>query len=1277
MKVDPKMLNYSSLPGKGECDSCKHKKKGKKAKNGKAVPSYWWDQAFYGEEIDPNDPTKKRRKGSSPYVQSNTFATSGTEDADMQKLSNFDQLSADQQQLMNERYMSGGENRQPKPYQGNTFGGVSMAPFIGGALGLVNNLLPNQLPRRPLSPQTAYNPYAYGTGSQAISRDGGYIPGEDENNTPMAKDGNWIQKAVNPKHKGYCTPMTKKTCTPRRKALARTFKKHHGFHEEGGIIPDPMSAFNPHNYEDGGNVNGGADIREVGASYPNADLMEQWLLYQEGGPVPPPKPKPGQIINARGQVLSPSYNFGSDYRPFSPSGYTSVDTALYDMELQSARNLGPERYMSLTSGYDDMYRNAQSLGDAQRAQELKGMKQRNMNVYDDVFRAPATAMPIYMPKDTIKKKKKDGGTVGASESREVGASYPNSDLLEQWIPWMTGDYRDGGSLSPSKASEMLHDGTANGKKLTAKQKRYFGMIAHRKAAMGDEIDPGKKRTPQDAYYEANARLAHYKDKLNERLKAKNPKAYQDYFSQLAPIRRKGDMEAANKYVQEAKYNEYLTPQEVRKALGEQEYNNYLGAIRSLNQYNISQGKEPLYGNVEGENDVANLNYGRRFASLTVNPSLSVTNKTTGKTYGRNYSYNPNTRNVDYTETGDTTLRPDYLSENSRPIPTIKFDKGGVMYNDGGDVRTLWGGDAEIAAYNPYDGGTIAFNGASHEDGGIGMTYNGNPVEVEGGEFGAKDASGNMNIFGNMNFPGSKTKFKSIARKMAEKEKRYDFLKNRGAQLVHEANPADKYEQLTFNAGQLMMHGGNVGQMDIAKKKQNLSALQKAMLDTAGEFGLDAGDMSRGKIKKARGGTSIPFFQNGGDPNDPTRADRNNNPGNIKYGKFARKYGAKKDKDGFAIFPDRKVGLRAMKELLASKDYGDLPVKDAIYKWTDKHPYRYDLGDINNKKVSDLSYDEFEKVIGTMTKGEGTRYGIQPQIPKRAPDAPPFSPFRIPEKGLTPEPEPNKPGRTVEPPPLQGNFPGDKGPIPSNTEMLNPTQLLGEMYAFATNDVEPVPHFRYDPMLYTPYQMSFQDRLNENQASFSALQRSLGPSNPSALGVLAGQKYQADNAVKADEFRTNQAIANDVTNKNVGILNDAQLKNLYLADTQAVRQSQAKSNTKALNQTIFNSISDKFMKNQYDNRRLAAYENLYDYRFVPGEHGGLQATYYGPDAMFNFDGSTAGRAPSDKKTISRYDQYGNLKGYSEFDDYDLREQQRLLDLEMKKRKLPLLSAPKLQ
>lgn len=38
-------------------------------------------------------------------------------------------------------------------------------------------------------------------------------------------DKKWIQKAINPKHKGYCTPETKATCTPKRKALAHTLRK--------------------------------------------------------------------------------------------------------------------------------------------------------------------------------------------------------------------------------------------------------------------------------------------------------------------------------------------------------------------------------------------------------------------------------------------------------------------------------------------------------------------------------------------------------------------------------------------------------------------------------------------------------------------------------------------------------------------------------------------------------------------------------------------------------------------------------------------------------------------------------------------------------------------------------------------------------------------------------------------------------------------------------------------------------------------------------------------
>lgn len=57
----------------------------------------------------------------------------------------------------------------------------------------------------------------------------------------MSKKKDWISKAVNPKHKGYCTPMTKSTCTPKRKAFAMTMKKHHGFHKaQDGAMVEPQ-----------------------------------------------------------------------------------------------------------------------------------------------------------------------------------------------------------------------------------------------------------------------------------------------------------------------------------------------------------------------------------------------------------------------------------------------------------------------------------------------------------------------------------------------------------------------------------------------------------------------------------------------------------------------------------------------------------------------------------------------------------------------------------------------------------------------------------------------------------------------------------------------------------------------------------------------------------------------------------------------------------------------------------------------------------------------------
>lgn len=92
------------------------------------------------------------------------------------------------------------------------------------------------------------------------------------------KDGGWIKGAVNPEHKGYCTPMTKETCTPRRKAFAIRAKNH--FKQEGGYVNDKgmpgyegegdriqedgqydYGGFIP-SYKQGGSLNGGFGVPE-------------------------------------------------------------------------------------------------------------------------------------------------------------------------------------------------------------------------------------------------------------------------------------------------------------------------------------------------------------------------------------------------------------------------------------------------------------------------------------------------------------------------------------------------------------------------------------------------------------------------------------------------------------------------------------------------------------------------------------------------------------------------------------------------------------------------------------------------------------------------------------------------------------------------------------------------------------------------------------------------------------------------------------------------------
>jgi hypothetical protein len=141
-------------------------------------------------------------------------------------------------------------------------------------------------------------------------------------------------------------------------------------------------------------------------------------------------------------------------------------------------------------------------------------------------------------------------------------------------------------------------------------------------------------------------------------------------------------------------------------------------------------------------------------------------------------------------------------------------------------------------------------------------------------------------------------------------------------------------------------------------------------------------------------------------------------------------------------------------------------------------------------------------------------------------------------------------------------------------------------------------------------------------------------NPEALASLAAQKYAANSKVLGEQFRLNQANKAGVYNANTNTMNEAQLTNLNILDKQYQRQAQAKSNTKAATQAALNSISSKYAQNKLDNRTLATYENLYNYRYDPN----FRVKNMNPLAKFNI--------PTVTTNIPIYDNDGNIVGYKQ-------------------------------
>lgn len=110
--------------------------------------------------------------------------------------------------------------------------------------------------------------------------------------------------------------------------------------------------------------------------------------------------------------------------------------------------------------------------------------------------------------------------------------------------------------------------------------------------------------------------------------------------------------------------------------------------------------------------------------------------------------------------------------------------------------------------------------------------------------------------------------------------------------------------------------------------------------------------------------------------------RHNNPGNIKFGNFAKKYGATKGQAGtdggsFAIFPDVETGKEAIADLLRSRNYIGLSVDSAMKRWSNKG-YGLDVwGDSEMAQstiMKNLSDNQISDLIEHMIQREGWKEG---------------------------------------------------------------------------------------------------------------------------------------------------------------------------------------------------------------------------------------------------------------------------------------------------------------
>jgi hypothetical protein len=586
-----------------------------------------------------------------------------------------------------------------------------------------------------------------------------------------------------------------------------------------------------------------------------------------------------------------------------------------------------------------------------------------------------------------------------------------------------------------------------------------------------------------------------------------------------------------------------------------------------------------------------------------------------------------------------------LQKASRMPDTLK--KGGSVAGDG-NVKTLWGGDVNAVSYNPYAGGeSLYFSGNSHDkkdpktgQTGIGVAYgpqsvanNEAVVEVENEPAQIMQDGGNQEnlvVFGDLKIPNNfiselgdnnakGKKFKNYVNNLNDEEARINKQMGKAVENAGDTQKT-KWGELVRSTSDAIVQGGDMKLKDIANKKEMLADLQTALNDTFNERGIDGNKfLSKGEIEAvkdtqdyAEDGTEIPIAQGGLKINKlPTKFKTIKEAEDANFVWDEEKETWKKEKTPAKEKVDRKDAT--------GSDIGEMPkgqsidegtglagnVTEADYEAFVKENSWFDWENFDRRKKEDVK--RFQREFNKRNKDAGIDVSLNvdgvigeesvsarftPEVESTEATPAEYEFAEVEEEATTTETTTVKPKTPFDASFLRPLF---RRPIDND---LDYNQILPEINAAANNQLDPVYAQTYQPRLRVPYDISLQDQRNVINSQYRAMsQNPILANNPAALAAAQAPFFDALNTIGAEEFRQNQAMKDQVYSGNIEAINQARLTNLGIYDQQQQRQAQAVANTKATQQEIVKSISDKYQKNKLENRREKVLRELFpNFRF---------------------------------------------------------------------------------